>query len=159
MITCAPLNFEVGESYAQPDLGRTRLVDRPGWWLAAGRVGQAESLSQLGAEPLVAGTANSTSVIGVELLAALEQGGIMVQLGAAVGAGWLRTPDVSRQNAGTEATVAASTLTLGHTHTCCCNRRRPGSAFRGGVDSGPAVGSDTLPLKALVVYTQFGPRT
>jgi integrase len=67
-----PLNFEVGEGFAQPDLGRTRLVDRPGWWLAARRVGQAEPFSQLGAEPLVAGAANSTSVIGVELLAALK---------------------------------------------------------------------------------------
>ena len=110
-----PLNFEVGEGFAQPDFGRTRLVDRPGWWLAAGRVGQAEPLAQLGAEALVAGTANSTSVIGVELLAALDQSGIMVQLGASVGAGWLGTPDVSCQDAGTEAAVAASSLTLGHT--------------------------------------------
>jgi hypothetical protein len=37
-------------------------------------------------------------VIGVELLAALDQGGIMVQLGAAVGAGWLGADRVAVEN-------------------------------------------------------------
>jgi hypothetical protein len=39
------LNFEVGEGFAKPDLGRTRLVDRPGRRLAGRRVGQSETLA------------------------------------------------------------------------------------------------------------------
>jgi hypothetical protein len=109
-----PLDLVVGEGFAQPDLGRTRLVNPPGWWLAAGRVGQAETLAQLGAETPVAGAANSASVIGVELLAALDQGGIMVQLGAAVGAGWLGADRVAVENACAELAVATSSSAYGH---------------------------------------------
>jgi hypothetical protein len=73
----------------------------------------------------VAGTANSTSVIGVELLAALDQGGIMVPLGAAVGAGWLGTPDVSRQDAGTEGGGSGLLPYVWSYPTCCRSGRRP----------------------------------